>query len=299
MNDGTPLVHVQHVTKRFGKCTALDDVSLAVPAGRIVGLLGANGAGKSTLLRHMVGMYLPDAGSCLTFGCEARQLRPEHLARLGYVHQDGDLLDWMTAGQLIRYVRSYYPTWNEALERKYVADFEIDEKVRVAALSPGQRQRLAILLAIGCQPELLILDEPAAALDPLARMQFLDLLTAMIQDTSRTILISSHILGDVEKVIDHVVIMDRGRILRDCGLDALQEEFCRLRLTAPEGRLPESLPFTGVIESRRGPGEALLTLRRPPAEELRSLEQHHRWHVEVQALPLEELYRLVVQGQAK
>ncbi|MHC4744059.1 MAG: ATP-binding cassette domain-containing protein, partial [Planctomycetota bacterium] len=166
MIDANPIVQMQGVSKRFGKIQALDGVGLDIYPGRIIGLLGANGAGKSTLLRHIIGLYLPNTGGCTTFGCEAGKLGPEELGRIGYVHQEGELLDWMKAGQLIRYVSAYYPNWNRELEEKYVADYEISTDARVGSLSPGQRQKLAILLAIGFEPELLILDEPAAALDP-------------------------------------------------------------------------------------------------------------------------------------
>jgi ABC-2 type transport system ATP-binding protein len=291
----TPIVKVRGLTKRFKRTTALDGVDLDVHAGHIIGLLGDNGAGKSTLLRHMVGLYLPDAGSCMTLGCEAGELTPEHLARIGYVHQDGELLDWMTCRQLIQYVSAYYPTWNRDLEETFVRDFEIPLKTRVGVLSPGQRQRLAILLAIGFEPELLILDEPAAALDPLARLQFLDLLVSLIQDATRTIIISSHILTDVEKVIDHALIMRQGRFVRDCRFDELQEEFCRLRLSAIETPLPDALPFTTILEEQRANGEALLLAPRPTPEELSQAERDLRCRVEVQTLALDDIYRLVIQ----
>ena len=290
----TPVVRVRDLFKRFGKTVALDNVSLDVLPGRIVGLLGANGAGKSTLLRHITGLYLPDAGTCTTLGCDAARLTPDHLARLGYVHQDGELLDWMTGRQFIRYVSAYYPAWNRDLEQQFIDDFEIPVKKRVGTLSPGQRQRLAILIAVAFEPELLILDEPAAALDPLARVQFLDLLTEIIQDPRRTVIISSHILSDVEKIIDHVVIMDRGRILRDCPFDALQEEFCRLHVTAPDAGLPDHLPFTGVLDARRSDTEAVLLLATPSPDDLRTAEDALRCRIHHEPLSLEDLYRIVV-----
>ncbi|MCP4709770.1 MAG: ABC transporter ATP-binding protein, partial [Planctomycetes bacterium] len=201
MSEKETIVEVRHLCKRFGGIQALDNVSLEVERGRIIGLLGANGCGKSTLLRHIIGLYLPDAGECVTFKVRSKDLGPHELARIGYVHQEGELLDWMKVGQLIDYVKAYYPRWNYDLVERFVKEFELEPRVRVGKLSPGQRQRVAILLAIGFEPELLILDEPAAGLDPIARGQFLDLLMHMIQDAKRTIIISSHILSDVEKVI--------------------------------------------------------------------------------------------------
>jgi len=289
-----PLVVIRELTKSFMEVRALDQVSLELAPGHIVGLLGPNGSGKSTLLRHIIGLYLPAAGSCCTFGCEAAQLGPSELARIGYVHQEGDLLDYMTTAQHIRYVASYYPHWNRDLERDYCDRFELPLDRKVGNLSPGQRQRLAILLAIGFEPELLLLDEPAAALDPIARQDFLDLLLELIQDTERAIVISSHILTDVEKVIDQVVILDRGRLLRDCGLDDLREEYCRLRLTSLNGPLPDELPFADVYACEREGSQALLTLRRVPAQQLKEISDRLHCQTELLPLTLTELYRLVV-----
>ena len=206
MTKENPIVQMTGVYKRFGKIQAIDGVDLSIYPGSIIGLAGANGAGKSTLLRHIIGLYLPDRGQCTTFGCEAGKLGPEQLGRIGYVHQEGELLDWMKAGQLIRYVSTYYPTWNRQLEEKYIADYEISTDARVGSLSPGQRQKLAILLAIGFEPELLILDEPAAALDPVMRANFLDLMLQIIQDENKTIIISSHILTQLSQLGGQIAI---------------------------------------------------------------------------------------------
>lgn len=294
MNSKNAIVQMQGVSKRFGRTQALDAVDLEIQPGSIIGLVGANGAGKSTLLRHIIGLYLADTGRCATLGCDAAKLGPEELGRIGYVHQEGELLDWMKAGQLIRYISAYYPTWNRRLEEKYIADYEISTDARVGSLSPGQRQKLAILLAIGFEPELLILDEPAAALDPVMRARFLDLLLQFIQDEGRTIVISSHILSDVEKVIDHVVIMKQGRILLDSGFDELRERFSRVRVSALSGELPSELPFANVVDCRRSNGEAILTVQDCTGEQLQQQAERLNCRIDIQTLPLEDIYRIVV-----
>jgi len=294
MNSEKPIVQMRKVCKRFGNIKALDDIDLQIYPGRIIGLLGANGAGKSTLLRNIIGLYLEDEGACVTFGCEAKKLGPKELGRIGYVHQEGELLDWMTVQQLIRYVSAYYQSWNRELEEKYIEDFEISTKVRVGSLSPGQRQRVAILLAIGFEPELLILDEPAAALDPLARAQFLDLLLQIIQTENRTIIISSHILSDVEKVINHAVIMKEGHILLDSSFDELRERFSRVRISALGKELPAELPFENVVHCKRSDGQAILTVQDCPREKLQEQAKSLDCWVEIEALPLEEIYKIVV-----
>jgi ABC-2 type transport system ATP-binding protein len=294
MNSKNPIVHIRKLSRQFANIKAMDNIDLEIRPGRIIGLLGANGAGKSTLLRHIIGLYLPDAGQCITFGCEAAKLGPRQLARIGYVHQEGELLEWMTVKQLIRYVSVYYPNWNHELEEKYVADFDISTKARVGSLSPGQRQKLAILLAIGFEPELLILDEPASTLDPVARARFLDLLLQIIQDENRTIIISSHILSDVEKVIDHVLIMKQGRILRDCSFDELREEFCRLRLSALSGEPPAELPFQNVVQSQHSNGQAVLIVQGSSPHQLQQTAEGLNCQIDIQTLSLEEIYKIVV-----
>jgi ABC-2 type transport system ATP-binding protein len=142
----------------------------------------------------------------------------------------------------------------------------------------------------------LILDEPAAALDPIARQRFLDLLLDIIQKPERTILISSHIISDIEKVIDHVLILDRGRILRDTGFDELREEFSRVCLTSLNGPLPETLPFVGVLACERSGAEALLTLSGISRPALDSVADRIHCSVEILPLSFEEIYHLVVEG---
>ena len=293
MNSEEPIIQIRNLCKRFGKTTALDQVDLEVFAGSIIGLLGANGAGKSTLLRHIIGLYLPDEGHVVTFGRDAAKLGPGELARIGYVHQEGELLDWMKVGQILCYVAAYYPNWNSDLESRYIAEFEISTEARVGSLSPGERQKLAILLAIGFEPELLILDEPASALDPIARANFLDLLLELIQGEKRTIIISSHILSDVEKVMDRTVIMKHGRVLCDSGFDDLLEKYCRVHINAVSGKLPAQLPFDNIIKSQRNDGQAILTIHDTPREVLERQGESLKCKIEVQPLSLEEIYRIV------
>jgi ABC-2 type transport system ATP-binding protein len=289
-----PVVEIRDLTKRFQGAEALSDVSLAIPQGSIVGLLGANGAGKTTLLRHMIGHALPDAGSCLTLGCRAAALTAAELARIGVVHQEEQLVEWMSVRQCIAYVRAHYPTWNDALADKLATDFELETGKRIAALSTGQRQRLMILLAVAFEPELLLLDEPAAALDPIARADFLDMLLDMIQSRTRTIVISSHILSDVEKIIDRTVILDHGRVVCDRPFADLQEAFCRVRLQRIGDPLPADSPFAGALAWKGDANSASGMIATPTDEQVSNVETDLECRIERSALSLDELYRCVL-----
>ncbi len=299
MTDVNPIVQMRNISKKFGKIQALDNLSLDIKHGEIIGLLGANGSGKSTLLRCLIGLYPSDSGDCLTFDTDAAKLSPKELGRIGYVHQEGELLDWMTTKQLIRYVSAYYDNWNHELEERYISDFDISVKDRVGSLSPGQRQKLAILLAIGFEPELLILDEPASGLDPVARGQFLDLLLEIIQDDNRTIIISSHILSDVEKVIDHTLIMRKGILLRDSSFDNLRQEFVRFTLTSLNGGLAGDLGFENVIDCERNDSKAVLTVQNASPQKLKDHAEKLNCEIEIRPLPLEEIYKIVVSEETE
>ncbi|MFZ2655262.1 MAG: ABC transporter ATP-binding protein [Victivallales bacterium] len=291
-----PIVKISDLTKKFGKVEALKKINLDIQPGRIIGLLGENGSGKSTLLRNIVGLYLPDSGRCETLGQSAKDLDAETLSRIGYVHQDGDLISWLKVSNLIDYVSSYYKNWNKDLVAKFVKDFEIPMDRRIGGLSPGEKQRISILIAIAYEPELLILDEPAAALDPLARMKFLDTLMEFIQTPNRTIIISSHILTDVEKIIDHVVLMHRGGIIRDCGFDELKEEFIKLTLssTSPESGLPDEIPLEGVVSCKKDKKRAVLTVKNIGSAKIRELEDSLSCKIELRHLSLEEIYKIIM-----
>lgn len=219
----THAVEFDRVTKRFGDRAALDDVTLAIPRRSIVGLLGRNGSGKTTLLRHITGLYLPTSGTCRTLGVDAAHLGAQELERIGVVTQHATLLGWMRVRQLVRYVASFYRTWDTDLEQHLIGVLDIDEQARVGTLSPGNAQKLGLVLATCHHPELLLLDEPLSDLDPFARRDVLAMLLGRFRTDEVTIVISSHLVHDIERVVDHVVCLDRGRVVVDAALDDLKE----------------------------------------------------------------------------
>lgn len=296
MSNLEPIVKIRGLTKKFKKKTALAEVDLDIYPGNIIGLLGPNGCGKSTLIRHIIGLYIPTKGTCTTLGREASKLSSKELIRIGYVHQEGQLLNWMTVDQLVRYVSAYYPNWNRDLELRYLNDFEINLKDRVASLSPGQRQKLAVLLAIGHEPDLLILDEPASALDPIARAQFMELVLKIIIQEEKTILIASHVLTDVEKVIDHVIMMQEGRIIQNISLDDLREQYLRVRLTSLGKELPEKLPFEMTLSCQRDDYQAILVLEKTYLDTIKSQAEAMKCRIDIHALHLEDLYKIIMRS---
>lgn len=214
----------RHVTKRFDERTALDDVSLTIPRRSIVGLVGRNGSGKTTLLHHVTGMVLPTSGSCLTFGTPSGRLGAGELARIGMTQQHETLIPGMTVRQLLRYVASFHTRWDDALERQLLDAFDVDPGAKVGTLSPGLRQKVSLIVATGHHPELLLLDEPLSDLDPYGRREVLGSLLERFRDDETTIVISSHLLHDIEPVIDRVLCLDAGRVVAFAELDELKEQ---------------------------------------------------------------------------
>lgn len=190
----------------------LDDVSVSVGFGDIVGVLGLNGAGKTTLLETLLGFHVPDSGSIELFGCPVLELGGGLKRRIGFVPQRDELLDGLRGRDQVRLIASFYPDWDAELVDRLVGAWDLPLERPVRELSLGQRQKLSIILALAPHPELLVLDEPVASLDPLARRRFLEELTALACEQRRAILFSSHIVGDLQGLVNKVWMVDRGRI---------------------------------------------------------------------------------------
>ena len=236
-----PVVEVQSLSRRFGAKAALDNVSLSVPRGMVFGLVGANGAGKTTLIKHLLGLLKAEAGSVRVFGLDPVADPAAVLSRVGYVSEEHDLPGWMRVSELLRYTLAFYPKWDPAYAEELRLRFELDPKAKVKNLSKGQRARAGLLVALAHRPELLVLDEPSAGLDPIVRRDILEAIIRAIADEGRTVLFSSHLLNEVERVSDHVTMIDQGRILFSAALDDIKAthrcvtlRFAETRTTPPE-----------------------------------------------------------------
>jgi ABC-2 type transport system ATP-binding protein len=212
----------------FGAQRVLDGLDWQLPAGQVVGLLGRNGAGKTTLIEALLGLREPDAGQALLFGQPSQALPDDVRARIGYVPQRSDLFMWLTADQLLAYFRSFYPRWNDAKVQGLMSRWDIARDKPISKLSGGQQQRLSIVRALAHEPALLVLDEPVASLDPAARRDFLGELVDQVADRGTTIVFSTHILSDLERVAVDVAFLTGGRIALHAPLDELLESSVRL-----------------------------------------------------------------------
>jgi ABC-2 type transport system ATP-binding protein len=216
----TPAVAARGLGKRYGRKWALSDCTLDIPAGRVVGLVGPNGAGKTTLIGLMTGMLGPTTGSIEVLGGPAPNT-PAQLSRVGYVAQDTPTYGALSVADHLRFGARMNPAWDGALAARRIQDLGLEPRQKAGKLSGGQRAQLALTLGLAKRPELLVLDEPIASLDPLARHEFLQGLMAAAAERELSIIMSSHLVSDLEHICDYLVVLVGSRVLLDGPVEEL------------------------------------------------------------------------------
>jgi ABC-2 type transport system ATP-binding protein len=244
------VIVTENLTKHYGSHRVVDALNLRVPEGSVYGLLGRNGAGKSTTIKMLMGMAQPDYGSASLLGEPIEKLSPETRSRIAYLAEGHPLYGWMTINEAVRFTAAFYPEWNARLVAQILDHFELSGRQRIRRLSRGQQAQVSLALAVAPDPELLILDDPTLGLDTVVRRDFLDSLIQIIQRRGRTILFSSHILGDVERVADRIGIMNGGVLRVDCRTDHFRDSIRKVLLEF-HGHPPEQPAVPGLVSHRQ------------------------------------------------
>lgn len=221
-------VDVQNLSRTFWGKSALQDVSLQIPVGSIFGLVGLNGAGKTTLIRHIIGGYKALHGSVTVLGQNPAVYPERVLKRVGYMTEEDSLPKWMRVGELIDFSAAVYPTWDHRYAAELIDQFGLRRVAKLSSLSKGQRARVGLLVAIAHRPELLVLDEPSSGLDPIARGDILEAVIRTISQDGRTVLFSSHLLEEVDRVCDWISLIHDGRIVETLTTEQMQSRFCEI-----------------------------------------------------------------------
>lgn len=285
---GVPLC-CRDLHHRFGEHHILEGISLSVPRGAVFGLIGRNGAGKSTLMRILLGLIHPDRGESCVYGCNSLEIGDPVKLRLGYVPQQSEAFHWMKAGEMLSFIGGFYPGWDAGYVDAALARMAISRHAKLADLSPGERQSVALIRALATQPELLILDEPAAALDPSARRELLREIARRAADTGCTVFFSTHIVTDLERIASHVALLHQGRLMINAPMDDIKETHARVRLQSEAG-LPAH--FAGELSRRRhADGSVSVVIERNPGEQWPGAFDEST----VEGMNLEELFVEVVQ----
>ena len=224
------VVDVDGLSRRFGAKVALDAVRFTATRGQVYGLVGANGAGKTTLLKHLLGLLRAKSGSVRVFGLDPVRNPVDVLRRVGYLSEERELPEWMRIDELMRYTQAYHPSWDTSYADELIDTFNLDRAKQVKDLSKGMRAQVGLVAAVAHRPELLILDEPSSGLDAVVRKDILDAIVRTVADDGRTVIFSSHLLEEVERMSDHVTMIQSGRVALDGTLDDIRAAHQRASL---------------------------------------------------------------------
>lgn len=253
------VISMTGVSKKYGKNVALQSVDLELDKGNILGLIGKNGAGKTTLIKCLLGITKQDEGEISVFGDPSWNLSVATKHRIGYVPQRIVGFNWMQIIDLMDYTGAFYDNWNENLIKNMLDEWNLDPNAKIEGLSTGERQKVAIIQAMGHDPDLYVLDEPVASLDPTARRTFIKKMVELNAERSKTILFSTHITSDIERIAADVAFIKDGNILFRRDLGELKEKVVKLNIHSPIP-LPEKLPIKNIINIERNSKDAIVTI---------------------------------------
>jgi len=254
------VLQTQGLTKYYGSTLAVDHLNLQIPQGCICGFVGRNGAGKTTAIKLMLGLLKPTAGSSTLLGCDSQQLKPAIRQRIGYVTEGHRLFRWMSIAELEKFQRSFFPKqWDDKFFADMIEYFNLPKKRKIKHLSNGERAQVSLALALAPNPELLIMDDPTLGLDAAIRRQFLEGMIELIMREGRTVLFSSHILGDVERVSDRILVIDKGVLRANCTLEEFRTTVKKVILSFADST-PSEVNIEGLLHCRRTEKELELIL---------------------------------------
>ncbi|HZF32036.1 MAG TPA: ABC transporter ATP-binding protein [Gammaproteobacteria bacterium] len=284
-----PVVSAQGLSKSFDAKRVLNGISAAAEIGDVIGVLGKNGAGKTTLLEVLLGFSPPSEGTAEVFGEPSMHLSESAKAKIGFVPQQDELVDILTGRHQLNVTAAFHRHWDAALIERLATEWEVPLDRRIANLSVGERQKLSLLLALGHRPELLVLDEPVASLDPIARRRFIAELIDGGAGAQRTVLFSTHIVPDLERAANKVWIVKDGRLAWAGDLDALKESVVRLHIRARRA-LPADLRVPNALSSRVDGAHATVAAVNWHGDQGTALAASLDADLEVESLGLEEIF---------
>jgi len=285
----TPILNIKNLQRKIDQVTIIKNITAQVNAGDVVALLGKNGAGKTTLLETLLGFAFPAYGSVELWGEMATEITGDIKQRIGFVPQQSELLLGFRGKDHVELFKSFRTQWNQTLVDKLVVEWLIPMDISVGKMSLGQQQKLSILLAMAHEPDLLILDEPVASLDPVARRQFLQQLVEVAAEMNRAIIFSSHIVNDMERIANQVWMLENGELGYQGGLDELKESIARITIRS-EHPLPANLGLDNIVRKKIEGKEAIVTVKKWQPELQFQIEKTFQAQVHVEYLSLEDIF---------
>ena len=291
MKTETPVIEIKNLSRRYGQLEAVNGLNITVQPGRCYGFFGRNGAGKTTTIKCLLNLLQPTSGTARVFGLDPRRDEVAVKSRLAYVPDSVAFYPWMTVDDTLRFIASFRPRWNRAMEADLIERFQLDRRQKAGHLSRGQKTQLALIGAVCHEPDLLVLDEPTSGLDPIVRREFIQTVIGAYHAADpehRTVFVSTHLIGEFEGLIDEFTIIDHGRELLTLPADQARERFQKIRVTFSQQ--PANLDLTGARHVRQAGRDMEILADGNRDRLLEKLRACHPDELRCDSLNLEEIF---------
>jgi len=282
-------LRIENLSKGFGKKTVLDHFNMSMDQGKVFGLFGKNGEGKTTLIRMIMGIIPPDSGDIYIKGQKLKYGNSSYKKDIGFIAEDSVFFSWMTVAEILRFNASFFPTWNKAKVDEYLERLSLDRKVKIRNMSRGMKLKLGLIVALGSEPKFLICDDPTSGLDVPTRQEFLRDIIREIVDTGTTILFSSHLVHELEGIVDHVGILHGGHLIIEEHYQALKNSTKRVALVF-DSSIPVDHELEGIVTEEKD-GDRLEVVVHPWDDEKKlKMEALKPLEMTVESMSLEDIF---------
>ena len=292
-------IQVENLSKSFSEKKVLKQVSFRIEPGNVLGFLGPNGAGKTTTIKILLGLLKPDQGEIKVLGQNSNKLLTEHKKKLAYVPEKDFLYDFLTVREHIKLNQSFYEKWDEKLVTKYLQQFELSPEKKCSTLSQGEKKQLSLILALGGQPEIIIMDEPGSGLDPLKRQKLIEIIIKEMAVQNKTVLLSSHLLNVVEQVADKVVIINQGQVTEIRPVDELKENVKKIRVVFQREPDQDIFEQQGIKNIQKQGKEYLISVEDNLNQILTRIQQEAIFALDIVDQNLEQIFIQQVKEENK
>jgi ABC-2 type transport system ATP-binding protein len=290
-------IHIENLHFAYGRKQVLTGVNLEVPTGAIFGFLGRNGAGKTTTIKTLLGLQKPKSGTCTIHGLNSFTDALAVRTKIGYMAEDQQMYGWMSVERIIKWVAGFYQNWDSDFAEALLESLHLPRKTKVKALSKGKNSSLALLLALGHRPNLVILDDPTLGLDPIARKDFLRHVIDLLQSQGVTVFFSSHLLYEIEPVADHIAILDNGVIRKTGRTEEIRDQVRKFAFTAKPTADVTKLP--GLLDMTTEENRLAITLENCDEAKRNQVRQMSQNGLLEKALNLDEIFEAYVVGSQR
>jgi ABC-2 type transport system ATP-binding protein len=282
------VLRIENLSKNFGKKKVLENYSMSLAKGKVYGLLGKNGEGKTTLIRMIMGVIPPDSGEIFYKGKKIKFNTPFYKKEVGYIPEESIFFSWMTIDGILNFNSSFYPSWSAQKASNYLDRLSLSRKLKIKNLSRGMKLKLGLIIALAAEPELLILDDPTSGLDVPTRHDFLKDIIREILESGTTVLFSSHLVHELEGIIDQLGILHHGNLILEEDFEKVKNSTKRVRIIADS--LPDEIPIEGILTKQTNGNKCELVVYPWNEDKRKELEILSPTKIEVESLTLEEIF---------